>query len=170
MVEDELKALIEELSAELAQALPFAAKRLAELFGLGLGPRVLGAVRRAFSHALHITVHELVHEMAREGLPWLEELHEPDRTFVDEVLARLVERYVSSELRGSLGLKTALVESFEEQLFELRSYEQLRELQMGVGDLEGLYQEFLVFARREGGAREFAKHLLGLRKRYLSGR
>lgn len=165
-VEEELKALVEELNAELAKAVPFVVRRAVELFGLEES-QVVRAVKKAFSHALHITIHELVHELAREALPWLEELSEPKRTFVDEVLARLVERSISTGLRENLGLKTAVVESFEEQLSELRFYDQLKELRMSVEDLKGLYQEFLKFTEKTGGACEFARLLLGLIEQYL---
>jgi len=165
-VGEELKALVEELNVELAKAVPFVVKKAVELFGLEES-QVLRAVKRAFSHALHITIHELVHELAREALPWLKELNEPEHTFVDEVLARLAERFISTGLRENLGLKTAVVEDFEEQLFELRFYDQLKGLRMSVEDLKGLYQEFLKFTEKTGGACEFAKLLLCLVKQYM---
>mgnify|MGYP000041111587 CR=1 FL=1 len=167
MVEGELRGLVEELTEELGKAIPIAVRRLAELFGLEVGPELLGDVRMAISHAIHIIIHELAHSVARRGMGWLEELPEPDRTFVDEVLARLVERYISTELREREGLKMALVEDFREQLSELRSYEQLRGISMNEADLKALYEEFLRHASRAGGACEFARHLLELRERFL---
>ena len=167
MVEGRLRGLVEELKEELGTAIPIAVEKLMGLFGLEASPGLLKDIRMAISHALHIIIHELAHQVAREAMPWLEELPEPDRTFVDEVLARLVERAISTELRDGVGLKMVLVEDFKEQLSELRFYEQLRGISMDEADLKALYEEFLRYASRAGGALDFARHLLELRERFL---
>ncbi len=165
----DLDALASELAERLAKGLHVALGRLLELFDLRLTPELAGKLREASAHVLHVVLHELVHPLAQEALPWLRELPDTDRIFVEELLARVVERAISLELREPLGKEAVLVESFEEQLAELGGYEQLRGLKMGVEDLRRLFSAFLAQADRPGWAREFAKHLLELKGRFLPG-
>ena len=162
--------LANELGARLARGLCLAIRRLLELFGLELEPRLREELKKAAAHALHITIHELSHPLAHEAIPWLRGLPEPDRTFVEELLARMVERAVSLELKGLLGEEAVLIEGFEDWLLELSCYGPLRDLKISVEDLEDLFRTFQEHIRRPGGARDFAEHLLRLREQFLPGR
>jgi len=165
----DLDALASELAERLAKGLHAALRRLLKLFDLRLTPELAGKLREAFAHVLHVVLHELVHPLAQEALPWLGELLGTDRVFVEELLARMVERTISLELRELLGEEAVLVESFEEQLAELEGYEQLRGLKMDTDDLSLLFSAFLAQADRSGWARDFAKYLLELKGRFLPG-
>ena len=165
----DLDALASELAERLARGLHIALRRLLELFDLRLTPELAGKLRRASVHALHAVLHELVHPLAQEALPWLRQLPGTDRVFVEELLARMVERAISLELGELLGPEAVLVESFEEQLAELGGYEQLKGLKMDVEDLRLLFSAFLAQADRPGWARDFAKYLLELKGRFLPG-
>ena len=163
----DLGALAEEMAGKLAKGLRYALGRLLELFDLPLTPELAGKLEEAAAHALHITIHELVHPLAQEAIPWLAQLPERERVLVEELLARVVERAISLELRDLLGERAVVVEDFEEQLGELRAYEQLSGLGLEADDLAALFSAFQSKARERGWARDFARRLLEFSRELL---
>ncbi len=92
--------------------------------------RVLGEVE-------HIAVHELAHGAIRAVCPEIDVVEEEDPVMgecVDEVLARLLETYVSRRIGG-------FTHSFEEHVHELEHYTSLSGLSIKAEELEELYEQ-----------------------------
>ena len=127
---------------EVERALPLVMRRLEEYFGCR--PSAEEVERYCLPlilSTLHVVVHEVAHaavERMVEGL----ELSAREREALHEVMARLIERRLSIELRERLGLSTVKVESFEEQVAELSSYPELRGLRLAAEAYGELYERF----------------------------
>jgi len=127
---------------EVEEAVPFVMRRLEEYFGCR--PSAEEAERYCLPlilSTLHVVVHEIAHAAVERMIGGLE-LSARDREALHEVMARLIERRLSIELRERLGLSTAKVESFEEQVAELSSYPELRGLRLTAEAYGELYERF----------------------------
>jgi len=112
--------------------LPVAIKKLEEISGVKVSRKRIDETTK---HVLHIAIHELAHTYLEKTLPWLNDVEETQHTLIDEVLTRLLERKVSKEL-------DLYVESFEEQLRELKMYSPLSGLSWSVKFYGRLYRDF----------------------------
>lgn len=139
----------------LENILPVVIKRLEEMSSVKVSRERIDETAK---HVVHIVVHELAHVYAEKALPWLNSLEDDQHTLFDEVLARFLERRVSKEL----GL---YVESFEEQLKELKMYSPLSNLDWNVEFYGKLYEDFEKHVSRGGNLKSFAKPELTRRLR-----
>jgi len=126
---------------EVERAVPFVMQRLEEYFGCR--PSAEEIERYCLPpilSTLHVVVHEVAHAAVEHMIGGLK-LSAREREALHEVMARLIERRFSIELR-ELGLSTAKVESFEEQVAELSSYPELRGLKLTAEAYGELYERF----------------------------
>jgi len=107
----------------------------------------------AIEHAIHVIIHELAHIYLERAVPWLSEVDDEKRMLIDEVLTRFLERKVSAELN-------LFVESFEEQLKELKMYSPLRNLGWNKDFYSKLYDDFEKYVTQGGSIESFAKEIL----------
>jgi hypothetical protein len=112
--------------------LPVAIEKLEEISCVKISGKRIDETTK---HVVHIVIHELAHAYLEKALPWLNDLEETQHTLIDEVLSRFLERKVSKELH-------LYVESFEEQLKELKMYSPLSGLNWNVKFYSGLYRDF----------------------------
>jgi hypothetical protein len=132
---------------ELENILPVAVKKLEEISGVKVSK---DRVNETTKHVVHIVIHELAHAYMEKALPWLNSLEDSQRTLIDEVLARFLERKVSKELH-------LYVESFEEQLKELKMYSPLSNLDWNVEFYSKLYRDFEKHIARGQSLESFGK-------------
>jgi hypothetical protein len=133
--------------SEFETVLPSVVKKLEEIAGVKVAQNKIDDVVK---QAVHIVIHELAHAYVERALPWLSKIEDDQHTLIDEVLARFLERRVSKEL-------SLFVESFEEQLKELRMYSPLRNLSWDVDFYGKLYDDFEKHVRQGGNLESFAK-------------
>jgi hypothetical protein len=107
----------------------------------------------AVKHAIHVMIHELAHIYLEKAVPWLSEIEDEKHTLIDEVLTRFLERKVSKELN-------LFVESFEEQLKELKMYSPLRNLGWNKDFYSKLYDDFEKHITQGKSIESFAKEIL----------
>jgi hypothetical protein len=107
----------------------------------------------AVKHVIHVVIHELAHIYLEKAVPWLSEVEDEKRTLIDEVLTRFLERKVSKELN-------LFVESFDEQLRELKMYTPLRNLNWSKEFYSKLYDDFEKYIIQGGSIEGFAKEIL----------
>jgi len=157
---DEAGALFETLSDVLKLAL----EKLELYFSLKADDAML---KRLFGETIHVFIHEAAHAFVRAAVPWLDELGDAEREFLDEVFSRLVERAVSRDLRDELGLEEIVVESPEEQLMELEFYPRLRGLRMSVEEYSALYEAVRERLRRGEPPESVAKWLLEVGRKLM---
>jgi hypothetical protein len=127
--------------------LPGVVKKLEEIAGVKVAQNKINDVVK---QAIHIVIHELAHVYVEGALPWLSKIEDDQHTLIDEVLARFLERKVSKELN-------LFVESFEEQLKELRMYSPLRNLSWDADFYSRLYDDFEKHVLQAGNLQSFAK-------------
>jgi len=127
--------------------LPSVVKKLEEIAGVKVAQNKINGVVK---QAIHIVIHELAHAYVERALPWLSKIEDDQHTLIDEVLARFLERKVSKELN-------LFVESFEEQLKEIKMYSPLRNLSWDVGFYGKLYDDFEKNVQQVGNLESFAK-------------
>jgi hypothetical protein len=139
----------------LGNIIPVAIRKLEEISSVKLSR---GRVDETTKHVVHIVIHELAHVYVEEALPWLKDLEGKQHILVDEVLARFLERKVSQELN-------LYVESFEEQLKELKMYSPLSNLDWNVKFYSKLYEDFEKHISRTRSLESFAKAELTRRLR-----
>ena len=132
---------------ELENILPIAIKKLEEISGVSASRRKIDETKK---HAVHIVIHELAHAYLERALPWLNHLEDTEHTLIDEVLTRFLERKVSKELH-------LYVESFEEQLKELKMYSPLSGLNWNVKFYGGLYRDFEKHVAHGGSMKSFGE-------------
>jgi len=144
---------------EVERALPLVIQRLEEYFGCRLSAEdVERHCLPLILSTLHVVVHEVAHaavECMAEGL----ELSAREREALHEVMARLIERRLSIELR-ELGLSTAKVESFEEQVAELSSYPELKGLRLTAEAYGELYERFWRAVEEGKSAEDLVREVL----------
>lgn len=133
--------------SELKTMLLAIAKKLEEITGVKVAQ---DKIDDAAPHAIHIIIHELAHMYVEKALPWLSKIEGNKRTLLDEVLARFLERKVSKELN-------LFVESFDEQLQELKMYSPLRNLRWNVDFYSKLYDDFERHIAQGRSLESFAK-------------
>ena len=131
---------------EFERTFSLAAEYLKKITGVKVSTE---KINNALKEAIHIAIHELAHLYIDEALPCLTKLDDKQHTLVDEVLARFLERKTSSELN-------LLVESFEEQLEELRNYPELKELKWNVESYKELYNSFEGYVKEGKTLKDFA--------------
>ncbi len=126
MTEDMVRHVIENVIK--------AYRLLNDITGLHIPRDVL---ERVLSEVEHIAVHGLAHGAIRAVYPAIDELERRNPLLsecIDEVLSRLLETYVSAQVGG-------FVHSFEEHVYELKSYTQLSKLNIKARGLEELYKQ-----------------------------
>jgi hypothetical protein len=126
--------------------LPVAIRKLEELSGEKVSGKTIDETTK---HVVHIVIHELAHAYVEKALSWLSSLEDSQHTLIDEVLARFLERKVSKE--------HLYVESFEEQLKELKMYSPLSNLNWNVKFYGKLYRDFEKHITRGGSLKNFGK-------------
>jgi hypothetical protein len=131
----------------LENVLPLAIKKLEEISSVKVTRETIDETTK---HVVHIVIHELAHVYMGKALPWLDNLKDNQHTLIDEVLARFLERKVSKEL-------DLHVESFEEQLKELKMYSPLSNLDWNVKFYGRLYKDFEEHISRGGSPESFGK-------------
>jgi Zn-dependent M32 family carboxypeptidase len=139
---------------ELENALPVAIKKLEEISGVKVSRQRIDETTK---HVVYIVIHELAHAYMEKALPWLKDLEDGQPTLIDEVLSRFLERKVSKE--------HLYVESFEEQLKELKMYSPLSNLDWNAKFYSELYEDFEKHVARGESLESFAKSELTRRLR-----
>jgi len=114
---------------------------LSEYFGELEETRAEKYVKPVLESLPHVVIHELAHAYVNEKILRSMQLPKNVHVFVDEVLARLIERKISSRLKSS-GYKWVLVETLEEQFEELKHYSVLKDVNFTLEDYVKLYNEF----------------------------
>jgi benzoyl-CoA reductase/2-hydroxyglutaryl-CoA dehydratase subunit BcrC/BadD/HgdB len=130
--------------------LPIVVDKLEKITGVKVSQKEL---EDAIKHAVHVIIHELAHVYLEKAVPWLSEVEDEKHTLINEVLTRFLERKVSTELN-------LFVESFEEQLKELKTYSPLRELGWNEDFYRKLYDDFEKCVTHGGSVESFAKEIL----------
>jgi len=133
--------------SRLENILLVAIKKLEEMSGVKVSGNRIHEITK---HVVHIVMHELAHVYMEKALPWLNNLEDSQHTLIDEVLARFLERKVSKELH-------LYVESFEEQLKELKMYSPLSNLDWTVKFHSKLYKDFEKHISRGRSLENFVK-------------
>jgi hypothetical protein len=127
--------------------LPVAIKKLEEVSSVKVSREMIDETTK---HVVHIMIHELAHVYMEKALPWLDNFEDGQHTLIDEVLARFIERKVSKEL-------DLYVESFEEQLKELKMYSPLSNLDWSAKFYGKLYEDFEEHISRGRSLENFVK-------------
>lgn len=160
---DFVVSFIERVKDDLLASLPKIVEKIADYTGTRLSEEdIHNAFMMEFEDTLHVFIHELAHVVIEKEIPWTKTLNEFDHVFVDEVLARFVERFVSSKLKDELKLKELkiVVESFEKQIEELKGYPQLMNIKLSVEDYSLLYEDFQKHMDGKGSLEDFGRRLL----------
>ena len=126
--------MAEEVILRAVESIARAYRFIVESMGIEI-PR--SYLERVLGEVSHIAIHELAHAVIHVVYPEIDELYRESEVLgecVDEVGGRILEIYVS---RG-VGAPT---HSFEEHVYELEHYSNLRGLGIRARDLEALYEE-----------------------------
>lgn len=162
---------MERMRGDLLESLPKIIEKITNYTGVKLNEEdIYNAFMMEFEDTLHVLIHELAHVAIEKALPWTETLNEFEHVFVDEVLARFIERFISSKLKDELRLRELkiFIESFEKQVEELKGYPPLRNIKLSTEDYSLLYEEFQKQMERKGSLEDFGKKLLEIAKSIVS--
>ena len=152
----EIKSLLNKVMDELNTVLPFILERFQKYFGLTPS---LEYVKQYFSSTIHVVIHELAHSIIKKKCSWIDEIEEDKHVFINEVLARFIERRISTEIKEKFKLETVFVESFKEQLMELKMYPELKNLKITLDEYAKLYDTFNKHIDSQKSLEEFCKYL-----------
>jgi len=160
-------SFVERMKEDLLASLPKIVGEIADYIGVKLDEEdIHNALMMEFEDTLHVLIHELAHVVVEKEIPWTETLDKFNHVFVDEVLARFIERLISSMLRDELELKELriTVESFEKQVEELKGYPELRNMKLSVEEYSSLYEDFQRHINEKRSLEDFGKKLLKIAK------
>ncbi|RLE58277.1 MAG: hypothetical protein DRJ35_08180 [Thermoprotei archaeon] len=109
-----------------------------EIYEQILGKQIpLEILEDALAETEHLAIHEMAHAVIRLLFPEINTLEEENITLgecIDEIFARMLERYVSQKIGSS-------VHTFEEHVYELKHYTSMSDIEIKPEDLEKLYSK-----------------------------
>jgi len=141
-VRSELDNALGLVKEEVNKAVPFVFERIQVYFKhIPDANRVIDICLPFVRSILHVLVHEISHVVVENVIQELD-LSVRDKCLVYEVMARFIERRLSSELKDELDLKMVIVESFEEQVSELSRYPELASLKIDEEEYKRAYEGF----------------------------
>jgi len=153
---EEIKSLLNKVMAELNTVLPFILERFQKYFGLTPS---LEYVEQYFSSTIHVVIHELAHSIIKKKCSWIDEIEEGKHVFINEMLARFIERKISTEIKEKFKLETVFIESYKKQLMELKMYPELRNLKITPDEYAKLYDTFNRYIDSQRNLEEFCRYL-----------
>jgi len=153
---EEIKSLLNKVMDELNTVLPFILERFQKYFGLTPS---LEYVEQYFSSTIHVVIHELAHSIIKKKCSWIDEIEEGKHVFINEVLARFIERKISTEIKEKFKLERVFIESYKKQLMELKMYPELRNLKITPDEYAKLYDTFNRYIDSQRNLEEFCRCL-----------
>lgn len=99
-------------------------------------------IKEYFDSSIHVIIHEIAHSVVNEILG---EKDPEKRLSLSEILARFIERVVSSELMKEKPSRLIIIESLEKQFEELQGYSVFRKTNLTVSDYKKLFEIFTAY-------------------------
>jgi len=142
-LEKELEKYFSELFSEIKKYAPIICEKIEKISGVKVNDeKAFMIIKEYFDSSIHVIIHEIAHSVLNEILG---EKDPEKRLALSEILARFLERVVSSELMKEKPSRLITVESLEKQFEELQGYSVFRKTSFTVNDYKKLFEMFTAY-------------------------